>query len=489
MSKDLREFIHLLEAEGDLRRLGHPIDPRLEVTEVCRRVLPGGGPALLFENPVGSELPLLGNLFGTTRRVARGMGRTDVAELRDLGETLARLREPEPPRSLRTLLDDLAVFSRALNLPARRVRRAPFQAVQQVGGKVDLGILPVPMCWPGDAGPLITWAMVVTRGVEGGQQNVGIYRLQVIAGNRVILRWLAHRGGALHHRNWVARRPADPFPVAVAIGADPASLLAAVTPVPDTLGEFQFAGLLRGSRTQVVTLDAGLQVPASSEIVLEGVVHPGDVALEGPFGDHTGYYNDAETFPVLTVEKLARREDAVYLSTYTGRPPDEPAVLGEALNELFVPLLRRQFPEIVDFYLPPEACSYRVAVVSLNKAYPGHAKRLMMGIWSYLRQFLYTKFIIVVDADIDARNWTDVLWAISTRCDPVRDLTTVARTPIDYLDFAAPHAALGGKAGLDATSKLPGEVDRPWGHPIVPDAAVQARVDALWSELGLEGKV
>ncbi|MEC9341243.1 MAG: UbiD family decarboxylase, partial [Pseudomonadota bacterium] len=368
MSKDLREFIHLLEAEGDLRRLGHPIDPWLEVTEVCRRVLPGGGPALLFENPVGSELPLLGNLFGTTRRVARGMGRTDVAELRDLGETLARLREPEPPRSLRTLLDDLAVFSRVLNLPARRVRSAPFQAVQQVGGTVDLGMLPVPVCWPGDAGPLITWAMVVTRGVEGGQQNVGIYRLQVIARNRVILRWLAHRGGALHHRNWVARRPADPFPVAVAIGADPASLLAAVTPVPDTLGEFQFAGLLRGTRTQVVTLDAGLQVPASSEIVLEGVVHPGDVALEGPFGDHTGYYNDAETFPVLTVEKLARREDAVYLSTYTGRPPDEPAVLGEALNELFVPLLRRQFPEIVDFYLPPEACSYRVAVVSLNKA-------------------------------------------------------------------------------------------------------------------------
>ena len=482
---DLRDFLRLLEREGDLRRIGRPIDPRLEVTEVCRRVLHAGGPALLFEHPVGAEMPLLGNLFGTTHRVALGVGRSDVGQLRELGETLAALREPEPPRSLRTLVGDLALYSQALNLPAKRVRRAPFQALQAGAGELDLAALPVPVCWPEDAGPLITWAMVVTRGPDGGQQNVGIYRLQVIGRNRVILRWLAHRGGALHHQAWLARRPADPFPVAVAIGADPASLLAAVTPVPESLGEFQFAGLLRGARTAVVALRSGLQVPASSEIVLEGVVRPGERAPEGPFGDHTGYYNEVETFPVLSVERLWRRKDALYLSTYTGRPPDEPAVLGEALNELFVPLLRKQFPEIGDFHLPPEACSYRIAVVSLRKAYPGHAKRLMMGIWSYLRQFLYTKFIIVVDDDVDPRNWTDVIWAVSTRCDPVRDLTTVERTPIDYLDFAAPRAALGGKLGLDATNKLPGEVDRPWGRPIIPDPAVAARIDALWADLGL----
>ena len=484
--RDLRDFVARLEAIGELRRVRVEVDPRLEMTEVCDRVLRAGGPALLFERPKGHAMPVLANLFGTPRRVALGMGRDSVEELREVGRLLAFLKEPDPPRGLRDAWEKLPAFRQVLNMAPKVVGRAPCQEHVLEGEEVDLARLPVQTCWPGDAGPLITWPLVVTRGPTRPRQNVGIYRMQVIGRNRAIMRWLAHRGGALDYRDWQAAHPGQPFPVAVALGADPATILAAVTPVPDSLSELAFAGLLRGARSEVVRcLSHDLQVPAGAEIVLEGHLHPGDEALEGPFADHTGYYNEVERFPVFTIDRLTHRQDPLYHSTYTGRPPDEPSVLGVALNEVFVPILQKQFPEIVDFYLPPEGCSYRMAVVTMKKEYPGHAKRVMFGVWSFLRQFMYTKFVLVTDDDVDARSWTDVVWALTTRVDPARDTVLVERTPIDYLDFASPEVGLGSKMGIDATRKWPGETHRTWGRPIAMDPEVRRRVDALWCELGL----
>jgi 4-hydroxy-3-polyprenylbenzoate decarboxylase len=481
---DLRDFLGQLEAKGELKRVAAPVSPRLEMTEVCDRVLRAGGPALLFEKPTGHDIPVLGNLFGSVRRVALAMGVEDAAALREVGKLLAYLKEPEPPKGLRDLWDKFPLFRQVLNMAPKEVSSAPCQEVVMEGGEVDLARLPVQTCWPEDAGPLITWGLTVTRGPHKPRQNLGIYRQQVIGRNRLIMRWLAHRGGALDFRDH-ALTSKEPFPVAVALGADPATTLAAVTPIPDTLGEYQFAGLLRGSRTEVVKcLGSTLQVPATAEIVLEGTIGP-ETAEEGPHGDHTGYYNEAERFPVLTVERITMRRSPIYHSTYTGKPPDEPSVLGMALNEVFVPLLSKQFPEIVDFYLPPEGCSYRMAVVSMKKQYAGHAKRVMFGIWSFLRQFMYTKFIVVCDDDIDVRNWKEVVWAITTRVDPVRDTFIAEHTPIDYLDFASPVAGLGSKMGIDATNKWPGETARRWGRPIVMDDAVKRRVDAMWRDLGL----
>ncbi len=491
---DLREFLRGLEAMGGLKRITAPVSPRLEMTEICDRVLRAGGPALLFERPAGFDLPVLGNLFGSVERIALAMGieaGTDPRPaLRDLGRLLAALREPDPPKGLRDVVANLPRLARlagkVFDMAPKLVSSAPCQETVWEGKDVDLARLPVQTCWPGDAGPLITWGLTVTRGPLKPRQNLGIYRQQVIGANRLIMRWLAHRGGALDFRDHQLAHPGQPFPVAVALGADPATTLAAVTPVPDALGEYQFAGLLRGARTELAKcLGSDLQVPARAEIVLEGAIHPGDTALEGPHGDHTGYYNEAETFPVLTVERITLRRDPIYHSTYTGKPPDEPAMLGVALNEIFVPLLSKQFPEIADFYLPPEGCSYRLAVVSLKKQYPGHAKRVMFGIWSVLRQFMYTKLIVVVDEDIDVRDWKEVVWALSTRVDPARDTLIAENTPIDYLDFASPVAGLGSKLGIDATSKWPGETARTWGRPIAMDAEVKQKVDAMWKALGL----
>jgi len=484
--KDLRDFISLLESRGELKRIAAEVDPRLEMTEICDRVLRAQGPALLFERPTGFDVPVLGNLFGTPQRVALGMGEESVSALREIGRLLALLKEPEAPAGLRDAWSKLPMFKKVMDMAPKSVRGAPCQDVGLEGGDVDLGALPIQTCWPGDAGPLITWALVITRGPGKARQNLGIYRQQVIDRNRVIMRWLPHRGGAQDFREFQRTHPGEPFPVAVALGADPATMLAAVTPVPDTLSEYAFAGLLRGSRTEVADcVGSELQVPASAEIVLEGHLHPGDDAPEGPFGDHTGYYNEVETFPVFTIDRITRRTDAIYHSTYTGRPPDEPSVLGVALNEVFVPLLQKQFPEIVDFYLPPEGCSYRVAVVTMKKAYPGHAKRVMFGVWSFLRQFMYTKFVIVTDDDVDARDWKDVIWAVSTRMDFARDVTIVENTPIDYLDFASPVAGLGAKIGFDATNKWKGETDREWGRPITMSEDVRRRVDEMWERLGL----
>jgi 4-hydroxy-3-polyprenylbenzoate decarboxylase len=491
---DLREFLGKLEALGGLRRIAASVSPRLEMTEICDRVLRAGGPALLFERPAGHAMPVLGNLFGTLERIGLAMGieaGTDPAPaLREIGRLLAALREPDPPKGLRELVAQLPQLGRlaakVFDMAPKTVSSAPCQETVWEGKDVDLARLPVQTCWPGDAGPLITWGLTVTRGPLKARQNLGIYRQQVIGANRVIMRWLAHRGGALDFRDHQIAHPGAPFSVAVALGADPATTLAAVTPVPDTLGEYQFAGLLRGARTELVKcIGSELQVPARAEIVLEGVIRPQDTALEGPHGDHTGYYNEAERFPVLTVERITLRRDPIYHSTYTGKPPDEPAMLGVALNEVFVPLLAKQFPEIADFYLPPEGCSYRLAVASLKKQYPGHAKRVMFGIWSFLRQFMYTKFIVVVDEDIDIRDWKEVVWAITTRVDPARDTLIAENTPIDYLDFASPVAGLGSKMGIDATAKWPGETARTWGRPIAMDPEVKTKVDAMWKELNL----
>jgi 4-hydroxy-3-polyprenylbenzoate decarboxylase len=483
---DLRDFIAQLEKQGELRRVASEVSPNLEMTEICDRVLKAQGPAILFEKPKGFDIPVLGNLFGTPRRVAMGMGEESVAALKEIGKLLAYLKEPDPPQGLKDAWDKLPVLKQVLNMAPRVVSGAPCQQIVWEGGEVDLSRLPVQTCWPGDAGPLITWGLTVTRGPHKARQNLGIYRQQVIARNKVIMRWLAHRGGALDFRDHGLAHPAQPFPVAVALGADPATILGAVTPVPDALSEYQFAGLLRGSKTELTKcIGSDLQVPASAEIVLEGCIHPGDKALEGPFGDHTGYYNEQEEFPVLTIDRITMRRNPIYHSTYTGKPPDEPAILGLALNEVFVPLLTKQFPEIVDFYLPPEGCSYRIAAVSMRKQYPGHAKRVMFGIWSYLRQFMYTKFIIVVDDDIDVRDWKEVIWAVTTRVDPARDLLIAENTPIDYLDFASPVSGLGSKLGVDATNKWPGETARAWGKRIAMDAQVKQRIDRMWSELGL----
>ena len=485
--RDLRDFISQLESSGQLQRVRHPVDPKLEMTEICDRTLQAGGPALLFENPTGFDIPVLANLFGTPERVAAGMGADTVNALRGIGELLAALKEPEPPKGLKDAWEKLPAFRKVLDMAPKLLKRAPCQEHVVDAGAVDLGRLPIQTCWPGDAGPLITWPLVVTKGPNKARQNLGIYRQQVLTRNKVIMRWLAHRGGALDFRDWQQQRPNESFPVAVALGADPATILGAVTPVPDALSEYAFAGLLRGSRTELVKcMTVDLQVPASAEFVLEGHIHPGEEALEGPFGDHTGYYNEQERFPVFTVDCITHRHAPVYHSTYTGRPPDEPAVLGLALNEVFVPILRKQFPEITDFYLPPEGCSYRMACVSMKKQYPGHAKRVMFGVWSFLRQFMYTKFVIVTDDDIDVRDWKDVIWAMTTRMDPARDITLVENTPIDYLDFASPVAGLGSKIGMDATSKWAGETNREWGRPIRMDAEVRQRVDAIWAELGID---
>jgi 4-hydroxy-3-polyprenylbenzoate decarboxylase len=484
--RDLRDFIAQLEQLGELKRISVPVDPHLEMTEVCDRVLRAGGPALLFERPKGHAMPVLANLFGTPHRVALGMGAESMAALREVGMLLAALKEPEPPKGLKDAWDKLPVLKQVLNMAPKEVSSAPCQEVVWEGKDVDLSRLPIQTCWPGDVAPLITWGLTVTRGPLKARQNLGIYRQQVIARNKVIMRWLPHRGGALDFRDHCLKHPGQPFPVAVALGADPATLLAAVTPLPDTLSEYQFAGLLRGAKTEVVKcLGSDLQVPAAAEIVLEGAIHPNETAVEGPYGDHTGYYNEQAEFPVFTIERMTMRRDPIYHSTYTGKPPDEPAMLGVALNEVFVPLLQKQFPEIVDFYLPPEGCSYRLAVVSMKKQYPGHAKRVMFGIWSFLRQFMYTKFIVVVDDDIDVRDWKEVVWALTTRVDAARDTLIAQNTPIDYLDFASPVAGLGSKMGIDATSKWPGETGREWGRAIVQDADVKRRVDELWKDLGL----
>jgi 4-hydroxy-3-polyprenylbenzoate decarboxylase len=484
--RDLRDFIAQLEQQGELKRVTAEVDPRLEMTEICDRVLRAGGPAILFENPKGHTMPVLANLFGTPRRVAMGMGEDSVEALREVGKLLAFLKEPEPPKGLKDAWDKLPVFKQVLNMAPKEVSSAPCQEEVWEGKDVDLSRLPIQTCWPGDVAPLITWGLVVTRGPHKKRQNLGIYRQQVLGPNKVIMRWLAHRGGALDFRDHCEANPGQPFPVAVALGADPATILGAVTPVPDTLSEYQFAGLLRGAKTEVVKcLGSDLQVPAGAEIVLEGVIHPGEMALEGPYGDHTGYYNEQAEFPVFTVERITMRRNPIYHSTYTGKPPDEPAILGVALNEVFVPLLQKQFPEITDFYLPPEGCSYRLAVVSIKKQYPGHAKRVMFGVWSFLRQFMYTKFIVVTDDDVDIRDWKEVVWAMTTRMDPARDTLLVENTPIDYLDFASPVSGLGSKMGMDATNKWPGETTREWGTPIVMDDAVKRKVDAMWQDLGL----
>jgi 4-hydroxy-3-polyprenylbenzoate decarboxylase len=486
---DLRDFIAFLEKRGELVRISQSVDPNLEMTEISDRTLRAKGPALLFENPVGHKMPVLCNLFGTPERVAMGMGQEKVGALREVGELLAFLKEPEPPKGLRDLWEKRHDFKQVLNMPVKVVKNAPCQEVIIEGDQVDLDQLPIQTCWPGDVGPLVTWALAITRGPDKERQNLGIYRMQKLAKNKLIMRWLAHRGGALDYRDWQKKYPGKPYPVAIALGADPATTLGAVTPVPDTLSEYAFAGLLRSEKTQVTKcIGSDLQVPATAEIILEGYLQPGEEADEGPFGDHTGYYNEVERFPVFTIDRITHRKDPIYHSTYTGRPPDEPSVLGVALNEVFVPILQKQFPEITDFYLPAEGCSYRMAVVSMKKQYPGHAKRVMMGVWSFLRQFMYTKFVIVTDEDIDIRNWEDVIWAITTRMDPVRDTVMIDNTPIDYLDFASPISGLGSKMGLDATNKMPGETDREWGNPIVMDPDVKQRIDDLWDQLGITDK-
>ena len=485
--RDLRDFIKLLENEGELIRIHSEVDPYLEVTEISDRTLRQGGPALLFENLKGSNIPLLANLFGNTRRIALAMGQEDIDGLRDVGKLLAFLKEPTPPSGWKDLWQSLPSYKSVLNIAPNVKKSAPCQEIVLEGNDVDLTQLPIQTCWPGDVAPLITWPLVITKGPEKERQNLGIYRMQLLGPNRLIMRWLSHRGGALDFREWQEAHSGEAFPVSIAIGADPATILATVTPIPDTLSEYAFAGLLRGSKTDVVkSISNDLQVPASAEFVLEGVIEAGDLANEGPYGDHTGYYNEVEKFPVVTVHRITHRKDPIYHSTYTGRPPDEPAMLGAALNEVFVPLLQKQFPEITDFYLPPEGCSYRLAIVSMKKQYPGHAKRVMMGVWSFLRQFMYTKFVIVVDDDIDIRKWEDVIWAITTRMDPIRDTVLIDNTPIDYLDFASPVSGLGSKMGMDATNKREGETQRTWGTTISMSDEVKSRVDELWPELGID---
>lgn len=497
--QSLRDFMDALEKTGRLVRVTEPVSPNLEMTEIQTRLLAEGGPAVLFENVVGDDgkkydMPVLVNLFGTVDRVAAGMNRKPE-ELREVGETLAFLKQPEPPASIREAFSMLPLAKTVMAMKPKTVSKAPCQEVVLQGDDIDLTKIPVQSCWPGEPAPLITWPLVVTQGptagAKGGDKrdvfNLGIYRMQVLGKNKTIMRWLKHRGGAQHHARWKQEKR-DPLPAAIVLGADPGTILAAVTPVPDTLSEYQFAGLLRGEKVELVDCKTvPLKVPATAEIVLEGYVSLDEYAPEGPYGDHTGYYNSVEDFPVFTVTAITMRKDPIYLSTFTGRPPDEPSVLGEALNDVFVPLLQQQFPEIVDFWLPPEGCSYRIAVVSMKKAYAGHAKRVMMGVWSFLRQFMYTKFVIVVDDDIDVRDWKDVMWAISTRMDPVRDITTVTDTPIDYLDFASPVSGLGGKLGLDATNKFPGETNREWGEKIYMDDDIIDRVDQKWDRYGLPG--
>ncbi len=488
--QSLKEFIAILRDQGDLKEIDHPIDPNLEMTEICRRTLLQNGPALLFNNPVNHSIPVLGNLFGSVDRIAKALGLSSVAQLRDVGQLLASLKEPEPPESFKDAFQKIPLYKQILNMAPKKVSKAVCQQLGMEGYEVDLSRLPIQTCWPEDAGPLITWGLVITQGPHKKRQNLGIYRQQVIAKNKVIMRWLAHRGGALDFQAWCKEHPGEKFPISVVIGCDPITILAAVTPVPDSLSEYAFAGLLRGSKTELVKcLGNDLWVPAHSEFVLEGYIDPNETAIEGPFGDHTGYYNEQERFPVFTIDRITHRKDPVFHSTYTGRPPDEPAILGVALNEIFIPLLQKQFPEISDFYLPPEGCSYRLAVVTMKKQYPGHAKRVMFGIWSFLKQFMYTKFIIVTDNDVDARNWQDVIWAITTRMDPLRDCVMVDNTPIDYLDFASPVSGLGSKLGFDATHKWPGETQREWGRAISMDPQIIRKIDSIWKELNILSEI
>ncbi len=484
--KDLRDFLDQLEKLGQLKRIKQPISTDLAMTEISDRTLRAEGPALLFENPIGYDMPVLTNLFGTPERVALAMGQKDVSSLRDVGKLLAMLKEPEPPTGFKDAFEKLPVYKQVLNMPTKRLKKAPCQDVVFSGDDVDLTRLPIQTCWPGDVAPLITWGLTVTRGPEKERQNLGIYRQQLLSKNKVIMRWLSHRGGALDFQEFKKKHPGENYPVSVALGADPATILGAVTPVPDTLSEYAFAGLLRGSKTEVVkSISNDLEVPASAEIILEGYLAPDEMAPEGPYGDHTGYYNEVDEFPVFTVTHITMRKDPIYHSTYTGRPPDEPAILGVALNEVFVPIIQKQFPEIVDFYLPPEGCSYRVAIVTIKKQYPGHAKRVMMGVWSFLRQFMYTKFVIVCDDDINARDWKDVIWAMTTRMDPARDTTLIENTPIDYLDFASPVSGLGSKMGMDATNKWPGETTREWGVPMTMSDDIKQQVDDIWDDLDI----
>ena len=485
--KDLRDFIAALEKEGELKRISTEVSSHLEVTEISDRTLKSQGPALLFENIKGSSIPLLANLFGSARRIALGMGQDNLDGLRDVGKLLAFLKEPKPPSGWKDLWENLPNYKSVLNISPNVKHSAPCQEVVIKDEEVDLSIFPIQTSWPGDAGPLVTWPLVITKGPDKERQNLGIYRMQQIGQNKLIMRWLSHRGGALDFRDWKIKYPDKPFPVSVAIGADPATILATVTPVPDSLSEYAFAGLLRGSKTNVIKSQTNqLQVPASAEIILEGYIDCDELAEEGPFGDHTGYYNEIDKFPVYTVTRITHRREPIYHSTYTGRPPDEPAMLGVALNEIFVPILQKQFPEIQDFYLPPEGCSYRMAIVSIRKQYPGHAKRIMMGVWSFLRQFMYTKFIVVVDEEINIRSWEDVIWAITTRIDPIRDTVMIDNTPIDYLDFASPTSGLGSKMGLDATNKWVGETNREWGTPIEMTDEVKQRIDEIWTDLGID---
>ncbi len=483
---DLRDFIADLAADGNLKRIKNPISPHLEMTEISRRVLEQGGPALLFENPDGFNMPVLTNLFGHQDRIVKALGLDDEHDLRQLGQLLAYLKSPEPPKGFKAAFRQLPLLKKLMTMSPKLIRNPVCQEVVIERDHIDFYQWPIQHCWPNDAGPLITWGLTVTNSLRKNRLNLGIYRQQVIGRNRIIMRWLHHRGGALDYQAWQQQYPETPFPVCVALGADPATTLGAVTPIPDTLSEYAFSGLLRGQKTPIAkALTNDLEVPANAEIILEGYIYPNDTAPEGPFGDHTGYYNEVETFPVMTVEKITHRHNPIYHSTYTGRPPDEPAVLGKAFNEIFIPLLQQQFPEIIDFYLPPEGCSYRLAIVSIKKQYPGHAKRVMMGVWSFLRQFMYTKFVIVVDADINIRTWPDVIWAITTRMDPTRDTTLVDHTPIDYLDFASPESGLGSKMGLDATNKWSGETHREWGEEISMDSDVKEKIDNLWEDLGL----
>lgn len=488
---DLRDFISQLEKIGQLKRITTTVSTHLTMTEISDRTLRAKGPALLFENAVDEngkpyDVPVLTNLFGTPERVALAMGQSNVEALRDVGKLLAMLKEPEPPKGFRDAISKLPLYKQVLNMPTKVVKKPLCQQIILSGDDVDLSKLPIQTCWPGDVAPLITWGLTITKGPHKERQNLGIYRQQVLSKNKVIMRWLSHRGGALDFQEFKKSNPGEKYPVSVALGADPATILGAVTPVPDTLSEYAFAGLLRGAKTEVAkSISNDLEVPATAEIILEGYLDPDETAPEGPYGDHTGYYNEVDDFPVFTVTHITMRKDPIYHSTYTGRPPDEPAILGVALNEVFVPILQKQFPEIQDFYLPPEGCSYRLAVVTIKKQYAGHAKRVMMGVWSFLRQFMYTKFVIVCDDDINARNWEDVIWAMTTRMDPSRDTVLIENTPIDYLDFASPVSGLGSKMGLDATNKWPGETTREWGEPIVMDETIKQHVDTIWDELDI----
>jgi 4-hydroxy-3-polyprenylbenzoate decarboxylase len=485
--QDLREFITELEKQAELKRITTPVKSELEITEICRRTIECKGPALLFENVVNSDIPVLANLFGTTKRVAIAMGKNDLSGLRELGQLLAQLKQPEPPAGIKDAIEKLPVLKKALSMPVKTLSQGKCQVNVIEGNQVDLNTLPIQTCWPKDVAPLITWGLVITKGPNKKRQNLGIYRQQLLRRNKLIMRWLPQRGGAHDFKDWSEKYPDKPFPIAVALGADPATTLAAVTPIPDSLSEYAFAGLLRGEKTKVCKcIGNELQVPENAEFILEGVIHPDEYADEGPYGDHTGYYNEVEKFPVFTVERITHRNNPIYHSTYTGKPVDEPAILGVALNEVFVPLLQQQFSEIVDFYLPPEGCSYRMAIVSMKKKFPGHAKRVMMGVWSFLRQFMYTKFVIVVDDDIDIRNWEEVIWALSTRVDPSRDTSLIENTPIDYLDFASPISGLGSKMGIDATNKLSGETQREWGEPIIMDENIISKIDGIWDQLGID---